>query len=418
MRLKTEKHQILFLYAGFALILLAFVALAFAAVQQVTNVNHSLATTTASNDEQLAAAMTMRVAVRERAIILWHMTLLEDPFDRDELYQEFLLYGSRFGHARNRYLGSQLTDQEKSLLKSLDEETGARAPQLRDFADQLMQGDSDEDYIQQLDGALSDQIAVSDILDQIIHIQQFQNEHVRQANNKETEHIVKMMLLGMVLIILFGITFARKVVSAATSQIRQLEETKHELAHANRELKLLARHDHLTGLPNRLYLMEHLEMSLALCQRHGQKGALLFIDLDEFKPINDTYGHDVGDLYLQRIAKEMSALSRGSDLLSRLGGDEFVLMLFDVPSDQEVIIVAERVLRTLSASYELAKGIKVNASASIGICYFPRPGFDMDADDVISCADTAMYTAKAEGKNRYHIYHPEGGESMLANNAN
>ncbi len=389
----AEYRSARFLYAGFGVLLLAFVLLATNFYHQFSSASQLLSEETANNDRQAQAAMDMRVAVRERAILLWQMTLLEDPFDRDDLYQEFSRFGSQFHKSRQELLNSNLNEKEAALLSSLDGETGKRAPLLRRFADQLMSGTSQKTYIDSLNSVVSDQVVVSDLLDQLIHLQQQHNATSRQTSATTSERRLIQLIVWMCVFILSGALFAKFVVKSATERNRQL-------ASANAQLDQLARLDNLTGLPNRMCLMEHLSMGLALSRRHDQKGALLFIDLDGFKAINDQHGHDAGDAFLKLISQELQGL-RESDVSARLGGDEFVVALFNISSDEQIITVTERLLQRLSAEYDIGNGTLVRASASIGICAFPVEG--MTVDSLMKCADNAMYQAKHSGKNRYVI---------------
>ena len=158
-----------------------------------------------------------------------------------------------------------------------------------------------------------------------------------------------------------------------------------------------AQHDFLTNLPNRVLLYDRLTSQLALSKRNGSKFALLFIDLDKFKPINDTLGHKAGDQLLQQVAKRLLEQVRETDTVSRLGGDEFVILVSEVTSLEGVESLAQKVLSALDAPYSVA-GYQVSISASAGIALYPIHG--NDPDELLAHADNAMYRAKAERKNQ------------------
>jgi len=396
MSINADKRYSVFLYAGFGLLLVVFIFLAVFYFKQIITANEELRDVTANNDVQLRAAMNMRVAVRERAILLWHMSFQEDIFERDELFLKFDILGSRFGRARTEYLTIPQSAAERDLFSELDKETSSRAPALREFARLLMDDEEEKTYFNHLNQALTDQVVVSDILDKIIHLQQTQNEDAREQTAEITSEIIYQLIIWMLIFIVAVIMFARVVVKVANKQSRRLSIV-------NDELNDLARHDHLTNLPNRLFLLEHLEMTLSHAKRHGKNGALLYIDLDNFKPINDNYGHDVGDAYLQAISHASKKLLRGSDVLVRLGGDEFVVVFYEVLAEEDAIAVAEKLLRTLSSDYTI-DDITVSASASIGICFFPEE--DMTVDSLLGAADSVMYKAKQAGKNNYVVFRP------------
>ncbi len=164
-------------------------------------------------------------------------------------------------------------------------------------------------------------------------------------------------------------------------------------------IRFLALHDPLTGLPNRSLLNEHLGRNLRRAHREGHQFALMFIDLDGFKQINDQHGHDAGDDLLSVLAGRMTEQLRGTDTCSRIGGDEFVVMLESVQSPESAIQVAEKILRCLSTPVQRGQ-LSLQVSASIGIALYPHDGISADA--LLTCADDAMYQAKARGKNCWH----------------
>lgn len=166
----------------------------------------------------------------------------------------------------------------------------------------------------------------------------------------------------------------------------------------------LAYYDNLTGLPNRLMFQDRLRYAMAMANRNGQSVGLLFVDLDNFKDVNDTIGHDVGDKLLQGVAKRLASGVREADTLARLGGDEFVVIMISENVEEGTTLVAQRILDLFHAPF-LVNGANIYCSASIGGAFYPEDSADFDG--LIKCADTAMYHAKARGKGLYHIYSPE-----------
>lgn len=187
----------------------------------------------------------------------------------------------------------------------------------------------------------------------------------------------------------------------------ELKRAAAELFRSNNELKLqedylryLAYHDTLTGLPNRKFFVEQLQESLQWAQRNHSLVGLLFIDLDGFKQVNDTLGHEMGDRLLVIVARRLSNCLRGSDTVSRLGGDEFTVILRAIPKAQAVIVVAEKILATITEPMVL-NGHVIKVSASIGISIYPLNSHI--SETLIEQADAAMYRAKRLGKNRYEL---------------
>tara|TARA_Y100000782_G_scaffold31883_1_gene35351 strand:- start:41198 stop:43174 length:1977 start_codon:yes stop_codon:yes gene_type:complete len=162
-----------------------------------------------------------------------------------------------------------------------------------------------------------------------------------------------------------------------------------------------AYHDGLTGLPNRSLLMDRIEHDLELAKRTAHVSSLLFVDLDRFKRVNDTMGHDVGDRLLEEVAERLKSIVRASDTISRFGGDEFVVYLADISGPEDAVLVAEKIVESLSNPFDL-NGFEVFAGASVGIALAPN---DADRpDELLRLADLAMYKAKESGRNQYHFF--------------
>jgi diguanylate cyclase (GGDEF)-like protein/PAS domain S-box-containing protein len=170
------------------------------------------------------------------------------------------------------------------------------------------------------------------------------------------------------------------------------------------QLERMAHYDALTGLPNRALLTDRLQLALAQAERSQELLAVCYLDLDEFKPINDKYGHEAGDRLLIEVAHRLKGCVRGGDTVARLGGDEFVLLLGGLTTVEECEKALERLLAVISAPYLVAERSLV-VSSSIGATLFP---FDhADADTLLRDADQAMYAAKRAGRNRYHLFDSE-----------
>jgi diguanylate cyclase (GGDEF)-like protein/PAS domain S-box-containing protein len=168
----------------------------------------------------------------------------------------------------------------------------------------------------------------------------------------------------------------------------------------------LAYHDQLTGLPNRALLEEHLEVALARAEREERELALLFLDLDNFKIVNDSLGHAAGDRLLQLVAERLTSITRASDLLARHGGDELLLLLTDIEGGTTVEVaesVARKILRALSKPFEIG-GTEFEIGASVGVAVFPHDG--RSAAALLRTADATMYQAKAAGRNRVALHRP------------
>ncbi len=236
--------------------------------------------------------------------------------------------------------------------------------------------------------------------------------HHRIRNNwlavryeKAIDYSILWKALAVFAVILFLLTLRYRQLARHRQEI---QEKNTELATINAQLEQqteaarhMAFHDLLTGLPNRFQLLERLDHAMKLAQRQESKVAVLFLDLDRFKYVNDSLGHHIGDELLQVVALRVMATLRKPDTLARLGGDEFVILLESVADDNSPGKVAQQIIDVLQQPLEVS-GYRLNISASIGIAVYPDDCTDIHA--LIKNADNAMYQAKARGRNTFRYY--------------
>jgi diguanylate cyclase (GGDEF)-like protein len=235
-----------------------------------------------------------------------------------------------------------------------------------------------------LKGALISSFAL-----QVIHSYRELLEHVTESFPPgEIYFILIQLILGI---------FVSFTIGLLADKLKQ-KQTALELAYKN--IEKMAYYDSLTGLPNRRLFQEQLNKELSRHKENNAEFALLFLDLDGFKQINDTLGHEVGDLLLQEAGLRLTSSIRETDLLSRLAGDEFVVLLPEV-SHSETIRVTQRLLNVLQPIFMIDENI-VKVTASIGIAIYKNGG--ETADTMIKYADIAMYQAKKKGKNNFQFY--------------
>jgi len=189
----------------------------------------------------------------------------------------------------------------------------------------------------------------------------------------------------------------------------KVEQRTHALARANEELTILAAIDPLTGLPNRRLMQDRLHQAMAAVTRNGLHGALLFIDLDNFKNLNDTLGHDMGDLLLQQVAERLTSCVREGDTVARLGGDEFVVMLTDLSEQTHIAIeqaeaTGNQILSKFKAPYQLTQS-EYRASCSIGVTLFNHQ--KESVEELLKQADIAMYQSKKSGRQTLRFFDPK-----------
>ena len=194
-------------------------------------------------------------------------------------------------------------------------------------------------------------------------------------------------------------------IAGAIGLIRDITERKA----AEQQIEYQAYHDALTGLANRRLFQEHLTLALALAQRRSRLIGVLFLDLDQFKVVNDSLGHSVGDDLLKQVAVRLKSAVREGDTVARVGGDEFTIVLQDLAQKDDAVVVAEKILRTIAEPIDVA-GHRLYVTTSIGITTYPDDG--SDAETLLKNADNAMYRAKAEGRNTFHMSTEELNRSM------
>jgi diguanylate cyclase (GGDEF)-like protein len=196
-------------------------------------------------------------------------------------------------------------------------------------------------------------------------------------------------------------SFNEPIPVSGPSEIRALARGFMNMA---RSVADLAQHDFLTHLPNRRLLHDRLTQSIAMARRRGTRLAVLFLDLDRFKHVNDSLGHQIGDKLLQSVAERLKACVRGSDTVSRQGGDEFVLLLSEIEHPQDAALSAQKMIDSLVAPHEIANH-DLHVTVSIGLSIYPDDG--RDAETLVKNADTAMYHAKDRGRNNYQFFKAE-----------
>ncbi|MDH4234984.1 MAG: diguanylate cyclase [Gallionella sp.] len=210
------------------------------------------------------------------------------------------------------------------------------------------------------------------------------------------------IMMSLLLTILAWLLVQGRALALHSSEAinRELVERKA----AEERMQYMAHHDVLTGLPNRALFSDRLQRGLVLAKRDKGHLALMFLDLDKFKPVNDTYGHAVGDQLLKEVAQRLQNCVRESDTVSRIGGDEFVVLLPSIEAEQDAMLVAEKMLHALNQTFELA-GQSLHISCSIGVAVYPEHG--NDELTLTHNADIAMYYTKSGGRNNARLYRPE-----------
>lgn len=217
-------------------------------------------------------------------------------------------------------------------------------------------------------------------------------EHVI-LNRKLLAAIITLSIICLFLIVFAAAMFYEKM-GKSLFKFGFLNKQNNAMEHA------LSTKDPLTQLPNRLVFQNLLDAAAKRCARTGNTIAIAYIDLDHFKPINDNYGHHVGDAVLTAVAQRLQAAVRGCDSLARIGGDEFSALIEEIKSDEDIIPVVERIVNAIKLPFIIDQH-HIEISCSVGVAIYPRDG---DIEKLMICADTAMYKAKENGKNQFKFY--------------
>ena len=208
------------------------------------------------------------------------------------------------------------------------------------------------------------------------------------------------------MLLVYYYLYAKKYKSFIQNMNTKLES---EVSEKTKELHHIANHDSLTGLPNRLLFLDRLEQSIKHAKRNNKKISVLFLDLDRFKEVNDTYGHEFGDKLLKVVSKKIISSIREEDTISRLGGDEFTIILNDL-KEEDIISTTQKIINLMQEKIYI-NDTEIFTTFSIGISNFPQDG--MTSEILIRNADTAMYKAKELGKNQYQFYNQEMTELAI-----
>lgn len=374
------------LLAGFIVQLFLILFVTTIGLQQLRLTANNLGTVVDVHMRKLSLTKTMMAAARERTLCMYRLSMSHDPFERDQLFVQFNQHGAEFASARMALLNMPLSPREHELIDLQGHLTGIARPMQNRVVDALS-GDFDQKAEERiLSSAIPAQNNVLNVLSLLdTETQKLALEASRKAHQAHDVARFWMYLLSGIALLL-GMFVAAAV----------MYYTKR----ASRERHHLATHDALTGLPNRMLFMDRLEQSLVRAQRRNTLVGVMFIDLDRFKRVNDTLGHASGDALICEVAQRLRAATRAEDVVARLGGDEFGVVI-DVARISHVLQVVEKILGAVSEPYRIAER-ELFSSCSIGVSVYPNDG--SDGTSLLKHADTAAFTAKNGGRNRFQLY--------------
>ncbi len=373
---------------GFLSVLGLMFALTAISLVQLHDVNMSLEHLVEVTNKKTAAANDMRDAIRMRADSLKNMRLTEDYFERDQELQRMYGHAGKFRIAREQLVELGLGKKESEINSQLLQLIRVAQPLFENTATMLMGNAPVEALEPAIEDATALQQVILDKLDELVEQERLNTEQALAASREHYVDTRKLLFLLTGIALLFSLLVARVVIRHVSSK--------------NRQLTYQASHDALTGLINRREFEARVERAINHARTQSSTHALLYLDLDQFKVVNDTCGHAAGDELLQQLAQLLLSSIRHRDTLSRLGGDEFGMLLDNCPLDNAVQI-ANTLLRSVDAFRFSWAGSTFTLGISIGVV--PLDHTTADIAGAMSAADSACYIAKEAGRHQVQIAH-------------
>ena len=373
---------------GFFFVVLLMVALTFVGLKHMAQVNTQMKNIVENNNVKIELGQIMKNALHERALSMHSIAVLKDVFLQDDEFIHFDTMGVKYLNARKKLESLTLTAREKIILSKIRTLTQDTQPYVQEVIELGLDTNNPVIFDKIRELAIPKQRLIIEQVEKLVLLQQ---EQATTALNDEQLAYEKarslMLLLGSVAVVL-GVLIAFFVIRHVIKQATQLEHQ--------------ALHDNLTGLANRLLFQDRLKNSILRGQRQAMPFSVILIDLDDFKKINDSLGHNIGDLLLQEVARRFKNNMRKMDTVARLGGDEFVIILESLAHEQ-VIKFTENLLDVMAKPFLLA-GHEIDVGLSVGIASYPMHG--QDCTTLVGRADIAMYEAK-RNKVSYMCYSDE-----------
>ncbi|MES9961992.1 MAG: diguanylate cyclase [Candidatus Sedimenticola sp. 20ELBAFRAG] len=435
-----HKRPRLFLSASFAVFIGLMLAITTIALLRMGNIGAHMEKVVQQNTTQAGLMMTIRTATRERLRLLHSMLNSDDPFEADEYFMSIRDRGEEVISNLSALERMELSPKAKALLEKLKEPMGISAELHYEVIDLVQQQRKSEARLLLITRTTPAQDRALDIMDSFIRHQKTNSRAalLQASDELNTAYTQLFSLTGLAILLgtslgVFVVFRIGALVDAHRQHSHQLsnanqnlelevrerrtaEEKLHlvmgeleqrvaertaELSDANKALTRLASYDSLTKLPNRALFKERLKMALAHARRNQTEVALLFMDLDGFKQVNDLLGHEAGDRVLQETARRLCNCIREEDTLARMGGDEFTVILGNLRNRDDSTLVASKLIHAIDAPYDI-DGTTQHVGISIGISTYPDDSDDMDT--LLQHADDAMYNVKRSGKNNYLYY--------------
>jgi len=373
---------------GFLTVLALMFSLVTIALLQLQKTNESMEYLVERTNKKTAAAHAMRDAIRLRANSLKTMQLTTDIFERDAESLRLISHAGKYRRARERLVSLGMDEQESLLHEQLQQLARTSQP-YNDLASELLMSDAPPEQLESvIRNAVALQRMMLDKLEELVAIELRNTEEALAVSRAHYRTTRQLLIALSMFVLLFSVIVARTVIRHVSSK--------------NRQLTYQASHDALTGLINRREFEVRLDRAIRVARAQSGAHALLYVDLDQFKIVNDTCGHAAGDELLQQLSGLLLSSVRYRDTLSRLGGDEFGMLLENCPLDKAVSIAND--LLKIMDSFQFTWDDNIfTLGMSIGVVPIDRTTTDIAM--ALSAADSACYIAKEAGRNRVQIAH-------------
>ncbi len=372
--------------AGFVVMLVLMASLAVIGLRHISETNARLKGIVENNNVKTELANTMQNALRERALSMHVLSVMNDPFDRDIEVQRFNSMGAIYVNARQRLEELPLSKDEDEILSRIRVLTRQAQPEVQAVVDMAQTTNSSEEMFDRIRKfAIPRQREIADQVNVLIRLQQELTAQAVKSAEASYREVKELMFLLGTSALTIGLIITIFVSLRVSRQAKQLATQ--------------ALYDPLTSLPNRNLLQDRLEQAIAQSRRNKHPFGIALMDLDRFKEVNDTLGHDVGDVLLTEVGLRLKQVVREEDTVARMGGDEFVVVLHSF-SETDVSKFAEKILAVMEAPF-IWNEQNIDLGVSIGFSLFPMHA--TDAGSLVRYADIAMYAAKRSDQG-YALY--------------
>ena len=380
---------------GILVIIAIMLTLTIAGLNYMFQVNMRMKGIVENINVKMEMAHVMQNTLRERSLSMYYMIIVKDEFLKDEEWQRFNNWAAQYYFARKKMESLVTSAEEKEILSRISTLTNNTRPDVDAVMELLLKGNPQAHYAAIRERLLPKQKLINDQVIELVNLQKTQAAAALNEAELSYSYAQKLMfvsgVLASVLVVIIALLVSRKVNAQAKS------------------LEYQAYHDELTNLPNRMLFLDRLAQAITHSHRESTSFAIMLLDLDRFKEVNDTLGHNVGDQLLQEVSCRLHDAVRESDTVARLGGDEFVILM-EQSDLQHAPAVADKLLKVLERPFKL-DGQLIDMSASFGIAYFPEHG--EDSVTLLQKADVAMYAAK-RSQSGYEVYSDTQEQSTRA----